>query len=335
MGVTRFKRTRLRNVTKAVFSGKAIEEHRGGDRVSHKSREKKHSVRTFIGKLKGCESHYNREKSKRVYLGCQYSISKLHKIYNSTCPENLKVKSSMFRRIFVTEFNIGFKSPASDVCSYCTLLSNQIKGATTPSEKSSKMTEKRVHRLRAKAFYKHLKKDVPESKTLCFDLQQIQPLPKTQVQEAYYARQFGFYALCIVDTATNKPDFYTWTEEQAGKGSAEISSALLQHLEKLDLMNIKQLRLFSDGCIAQNKNNIVVRTLLHFLRNKPDLEIVFITPVRGHSYLPADRIFGRVEKLLRKKPTYFCLKMNITKYIDRLVQCTYSERTGQFWTQSH
>lgn len=215
----------MSNISKAVFNDKAIEEHRGGDRVSYKSREKKNSVRKFIGMLKGTESHYNRQKSKRIYLGCEYSISKLHKIYNSRCQEDLKVKCSMFRHIFVTEFNIGFKSPASDVCSYCTLLTNVIKRVTNSSEKASKMAEKRIHKMRAKAFYKHLKADVPDSKTLCFDLQQIQPLPKTQIQEAYYSRQIGFYALCIADTATNKPDFFTWTEEQAGKGSAEVSSA--------------------------------------------------------------------------------------------------------------
>lgn len=55
--------------------------------------------------------------------------------------------------------------------------------------------------------------------------------------------------------------------------------------------------------LHKTKNNIVLRALLHFLRNKPQLEIIFITPVRGHSYLPADRIFGRVEQLLRKKQT--------------------------------
>lgn len=303
MSLMRFKRTRLANITKSVFSGKAIEEHRGGDRVSFKNSEKKNSIRDFIKKLKGTESHYNRNKSKRIYLNCDLSISKLHKIYNSECTENLKVKYSMFRLIFVTEFNIGFRSPASDVCSYCTLLVNQIKRATDIAQKNSWMIEKRIHKKRANAFYQHLKADVPDSKTLCFDLQQIQPLPKTQIQEAYYARQIGFYALCIVDTKTCQPDFYTWTEEQAGKGSVEVSSALLQHLEKMNLTNTKVLRLFSDGCVSQNKNNIVLRTLMHFLYKRPKLEIVFITPVRGHSFLPADRVFGRVEHMLRLQPT--------------------------------
>lgn len=75
MSLTRFNRTRLAKVTKSVYSGKPIEEHRGGDRVSYKNTAKKNFVRDFIGKLKGTESHYNRNKSKRIYLNCDLSMS--------------------------------------------------------------------------------------------------------------------------------------------------------------------------------------------------------------------------------------------------------------------
>ena len=59
------------------------------------------------------------------------------------------------------------------------------------------------------------------------------------------------------------------------------------------------------GCGAQNKNNIVVQTLLYFLGTHTcsveEIQITFA--IMGHSFLPADRVFGRVEKKLRKKPT--------------------------------
>lgn len=43
---------------------------------------------------------------------------------------------------------------------------------------------------------------------------------------------------------------------------------------------------------------------------KKTIQITF--PVRGHSFLPADRVFGQVEKLLRKQPTI----IHKTDYID-------------------
>lgn len=304
LAVTRIGRTRLATIIHKVHSGQAIEDRRGGDRKSSKSVAKKNNVREFIKKLRGTESHYNRAKSKRLYLSADLSVRKLHTVYNQQSNQELQVKPSMFRQIFVTEFNIGFKSPASDTCSTCCLLKEKIKNAASGSpEKQQLMVEKRVHSLRAKAFYTHLKDDVPNSISYCFDLQQIQPLPKCPIQEAYYSRQINFYNLCITDLATKYPQFYTWTEDQAGKGSVEVSSALFAHLKTADFEGKNILRLFCDGCVSQNKNNIVLRTLIHFLQTTEVTitKIIVIFPVRGHSFLPADRVFGRAEKVLRKK----------------------------------
>lgn len=156
------------------------------------------------------------------------------------------------------------------------------------------MVEKRVHTKRARAFYQHLKEDVPDSVSLCFDLQQIQPLPKTPIQEAYYSCQFGLYNLCITDLKTRYPFFYVWTEEQAGKGSAEVSSALFIHLKATDFEGKKVLRLFCDGYIAQNKNNIELRTLVHFLETHTTSieKVLLFFPVRGHSFLQTEYLVG-------------------------------------------
>ena len=139
----KFKPERVRNILSKLNNNKGLEETRGGDQVSHKSLAKKQSVRKFIGSLKGTESHYSRSKSKRVYLRSDLSIRKLHTIYND-CQENrlLKVTPSMFRKIFCGEFNLGFKSPATDICGYCAMLDNKLKNAS-PAEKQILFTEKR------------------------------------------------------------------------------------------------------------------------------------------------------------------------------------------------
>lgn len=82
-------------------------------------------------------------------------------------------------------------------------------------------------------------------------------------------------------------------------GSNEIGSALLNYLRASNLNGIRKIHLFADGCGCQNKNSHIMHLLMYWLHNEsPDnieeIEITF--PVRGHSYLPADRVFGRVEK---------------------------------------
>lgn len=209
----------------------------------------------------------------------------------------------MFRKIFIHDFNIGFSSPASDVCSKCTRLKQQYKFETQAEKRNQLLVEYRVHRKRAAAFYE-LAKEAPEkSLSFCFDLQQVQPLPRTAIGEAFYSHQISFYAFCCVELSSRDPTFYVWTEDYAGRGSTEIASALLYHLDSLDYDGIEKIRLFCDGCAGQNKNSYIVHALMFWLKNKsPESlsEISITFPVRGHSFMAADRCFGRVEKLLRK-----------------------------------
>lgn len=193
IGITK---NRINSVAKAIHSGNIPKENRGGDRVSNKSKFKKERVREFIRKLPASESHYSRNKSKRIYLACNLTIQKLCRLYNQSVSDQFKVSFAMFNRIFNSDFNIGFKSPASDVCGTCVRLKNAYKMATVASNKSRILTELRIHKLRASQFYTLARENPPSTSTFCFDLQQVHPLPKTAIQDAFYSRQLSFYTFC-------------------------------------------------------------------------------------------------------------------------------------------
>lgn len=164
-------------------------------------------------------------------------------------------------------------------------------------------------------FYSLLK----ESRTRCdtvtvvFDMMQNQPLPKINVTEQYYCRQLWLYTLGIVIHTSNhqqKPHnvhLYTWTEIESGKGSNEIASALCHFLSSMKRRFLKrgyrQLHLFCDSCSGQNKNASMMAMLLSYVNSKanPFQEVKVVFPIRGHSYLPADRVFGRLEKEYRRQ----------------------------------
>ena len=59
----------------------------------------------------------------------------------------------------------------------------------------------------------------------------------------------------------------------------------------------RKLRLFSDSCFGQNKNMTMI-SMLSALRKTafPNLDVEHTFPIRGHSFLPADRVFGRIEQ---------------------------------------
>lgn len=295
---------RLRNLNKTLVKGQLPREKRGGDHRSHKSIEKKESLRRFLNNLPAQESHYSRQKSKRIYLHSELYAKKLLKLYNDSVPVNLKINPSMFYTIFHGEFNIGFRKPSSDACNICTLLTNKINNESNSKIKTEYMVQKRIHKIRSNAFYDLLKKDVPGSITLCFDLQQVLPLPKTPIQDSFYSRQISLYNFCIYNVDAKKSFFFVWDETQANRGATEVGSALYCYLNNLSIpRNMTLIRLFCDGCGGQNKNSFIIHVLMQWLFSKSPKnlnEIQLNYPVRGHSFLPADRVFGRIEKDLRR-----------------------------------
>ncbi|KAG8300846.1 hypothetical protein J6590_066637 [Homalodisca vitripennis] len=71
-------------IASRVKNGETITDKRGGDRRSQKCEPKKQALRLFLCNLRGRESHYNRKKSKRIYLQSDLKKAKLRVIYNAT-----------------------------------------------------------------------------------------------------------------------------------------------------------------------------------------------------------------------------------------------------------
>ena len=102
----------------------------------------------------------------------------------------LSVKYSLYYKVFVTSFNLGFGNPRTDVCSTCVKLKSTINATQEAEKKKELITELLVHKMRAKKFYSLLKEEHDDSVlTICFDLMQNQPLPKSPIGKAYYSRQ--------------------------------------------------------------------------------------------------------------------------------------------------
>lgn len=61
----------------------------------------------------------------------------------------------------------------------------------------------------------------------------------------------------------------------------------------------------ADGCGAQNKNSIMISMCAKWLTQAPlhikTVELVF--PISGHSFIPPDRVFGLVEKEIKRIET--------------------------------
>lgn len=96
---------------------------------------------------------------------------------------------------------------------------------------------------------------------------------------------------------------FCFTENQYKKNANLIASCILHLLKTADLTKYTRVRLMTDGCGGQNKNTIFVTMVMYWLANfapKNIQDVAVIFPVTGHSFIPSDRVFGKIETEIKK-----------------------------------
>lgn len=108
----------------------------------------------------------------------------------------------MYRRIFSTEYNIGFKLPKSDTCATCDKLKIDIASNVNNDDILKKLKiEQEFHQRRADAMQNSLKEATENAdsdvQVISFDLQLVFPTPLLTVGPAFYLRKAWTYNLGI------------------------------------------------------------------------------------------------------------------------------------------
>jgi len=138
-------------------------------------------------------------------------------------------------------------------------------------------------------------KILPEEDCVTFDMQKTLPLPKVPTYIVFYKRQIWLYNLGVVLSKNEKSMCFTWLENEAGRGSQEISSCLSVFIEQHLDHGVKKLELWSDSCGGQNRNIKMVLALKKAMMAHPSLEYIQLNfLVSGHSYLQNERDFAKI-----------------------------------------
>jgi len=135
------------------------------------------------------------------------------------------------------------------------------------------------------------------------DLQQVLFTPNLKNNAAFYLRKLANYNFGIHNSGDDSSVMNLWTETTAGRGSNEMSSALWNYLTtKYNTLGAgiqRELVVWTDRCIGQNNNFIILSMLTGLVRLGIFTTVnqkLFIT---GHSYNDCDRDFGHIETKLR------------------------------------
>nr|CAI5850995.1 unnamed protein product [Callosobruchus analis] len=261
----------------------------------------KEQIESFPTKI----SHYSSKKTIK-YLDGRLNVKTMYELFIKKWPD-LDVKYEYYFKYFNENYSLRFGRPQVDVCGECERLGTALKDPNlNDNAKRVHSAELMVHKRRAKNFYSQLEaitKLCNEREDVCaisFDYMQNLPLPNIPVQEIFYFRQLWVYAFQVHNLKTNKGHFYTYHEGQAHKGPDEVCSFLLHYIENNIPPEITELHLFCDECPGQNRNHTMVRFLMTLTATKRFKKIVHYFPLRGHSFLPCDRDFGSIKRVIRR-----------------------------------
>ena len=164
-----------------------------------------------------------------------------------------------------------------------------------------------LHKVKAGRGYQSLKEDTAfaklhsDTEMLTFDLEKSLPTPVLTTGIVYYKRQLWTYNIGIHNTATEVGCMHMWNESVASRGSQEVGSCLLSHIQEMRTSATK-LTVYSDACGGQNRNINMVCMWMHVVASDdyPFTSVDHKFMVSGHSYLPNDRDFGSIETASKK-----------------------------------
>jgi len=278
-------------------------------------------INTHIQSIPKYISHYSRHNNnEKRYLAADLNINKLYHMYLEKYETELYIKLKngekikpivkypFFAKHFNENFNLSFGSPKSDTCQTCDKLQNLISSEEDIEIKSTLVSEKEAHLMKAELFYtdlRELSKNARKNtdiEVLSFDFQQNMPLPHIPCGDVFYKRQLWCSNFCVYSAKTRFAHFFMYDESSVKKGQNEVISFLHYYFRNILDKNIKTLYLFADNCSSQNKNNALLQYIYSIVQTNTFgfKTVVQRYPEPGHSFLPCDRCFGLIEQKKRK-----------------------------------
>lgn len=262
-----------------------------------------------IGKFPTTASHYCRADSNKQYLESNLNVNKMYKMYITQCLSDNQTPVSMYfyRFLFTTEYNLAFYTPKKDLCDVCEEFNTLKKQYNTLTKEKQIIFDN--HFTKKQNMRNEREKDrnnkINTTAVICFDLENVLPLPKTNVGSAFYKRKLNMYNMTVHLQIMSHSQVYCalWHEGIVGRSGNDMASAVIKVFETIFEQNptITNIITWSDSCVPQNRNSIMTSAMLSFLMKNPTIESInmkFSTP--GHSGVQVvDNVHSQIQKYFK------------------------------------
>lgn len=249
------------------------------------------------------DSHYCRKSTQKQYLSPELNLKKMYNLYVGNDKITQPVKFSMYEHIFNTKYNYSFFVPKKDICNKCSELDAKQKNGINLIENEIISYNNHMQRKLNAAAEKLSDKTKTDIVKIIFDLENVFALPRATTGMFYYKRKFAMYNLTGYCSANKTTYCSLWNEGIMGRSGDDIASALIKIIKEVakDLPDTKKIILWSDSCVAQNKNSHISFALLDFLRSQKCIESIdHKYSEAGHSLMQeVDAVHSCIERHLR------------------------------------
>lgn len=256
----------------------------------------KDSVRQHINSFHRIESHYLRAQTTREFIDGSLTLAQMYRYYKEEQVERKLpfATKCMYDTIFNTEFNIAFFQPKKDQCSVCETYKN-----SNEEEKEKMKSKYDVHIKNKKKSREEKERDIcmsrKDSNTIvaCFDLQAVLPTPSGDISTFYYKCRLNCFNFTIFEIISKKGYCYFWHEAIASRGANDIATCLMHYLSALPADT--DVIFYSDNCVGQNKNRIVVSMYLYAMCHTKINSITHKYLTVGHTQNESDSMHSVIE----------------------------------------
>lgn len=258
----------------------------------------------FIDTFPQYESRYNKSQTK--YLHPDLSVKKLHEIYQAHCITDGRkpLTLSYFQRTY-DKFNTVFAKRRTQTCWICNKLESKQKKSVISTETRTKLGQKKQeHCDNAGKIVNDFENEIQKAREsmgteiFTFGLGPSIGLPHILPID-YTKRRLWLHEFCIFDEIRRLSYVYIWPESIASKGSQEIASCIIRHLQTTLSPQTERLLLYCDPNFGQNRNINLSLVLQHFLNSWPHPHLISIQQkffTSGHGFNNCDRSFEEIKK---------------------------------------
>ncbi|KAF0715180.1 Uncharacterized protein FWK35_00032688, partial [Aphis craccivora] len=223
------------------------------------------------GKKTLIKSHYCRATTDKQYLDSALNVTKMYDCYKTLCSEENEqcLSINLYREIFNNEFNLSFFCPKKNLCNLCA----EYEASEKKNSIEDKKKEEYENHIMNKEIMRIERDDDKiinaDTAVICFDLQNVITLPKTNVGNAFYKRKLCVYNMTAHCNLTKKVYCAIWSEATVGRSENDLACAVLRCLVAIlaDNPNIKNIVTWSDSCVPQNQvdnaHSQIEKSLMH------------------------------------------------------------------------